>query len=107
MYRTKQRLRLLCVKSLLTLLAAAAGVSACCIPPNADVSFISRPSQKFLSGNSGMLEIKTISLAGVLAVAHSLIRIDKFFTFYCSFYTFFIFSNLICVYKVVTYMPGH
>jgi len=32
----------------ITLFAAVSSTSACCIPPNGDVNFISRPSQKFL-----------------------------------------------------------
>jgi len=41
-----------------TLFVAASGAPACCIPaPNGDVSFISRPSQKFLFDISGVLQI--------------------------------------------------
>jgi len=39
------------------LFAAVSGAPACCIPPNGDLSFISRPSEKFLSDNSGVLQI--------------------------------------------------
>jgi len=45
------------VKQGVTLFAAVSDAPACCIPPNGDVDFISRPSQKYLSDNSGMLQI--------------------------------------------------
>jgi len=37
--------------------AAVSGVPACCIPPKGDVKLFSTPSQKFLSDNSGVLQI--------------------------------------------------
>jgi len=39
------------------LFAAISAASICCIPHNGGANFISRPSQKFLSDISGMLQI--------------------------------------------------
>jgi len=44
----------------LMLFAAVSGAPACCITPKGDVNFISRPSQKCLSDNYGMLQIQYI-----------------------------------------------
>jgi len=42
------------------LFAVVSGAPACCITLEGDVNFISRPSQKCLSDNSGMLRIQYI-----------------------------------------------
>jgi len=39
------------------LFEAVSGAPACHVTPKGDVNFISRPSQKCLSDNSGMLQI--------------------------------------------------
>jgi len=44
------------------LFAAVSAASACCVPPNSDVGFISRSSQKFLSEKFGVLQIQLIQL---------------------------------------------
>jgi len=36
---------------------AVTGASVCCIPPNGDVSFISRPSQNVFFDNSDVLQM--------------------------------------------------
>jgi len=41
----------------MALFATVSGAPTFCIPPLGDVNFISSPSQKFLSDNSGMLQI--------------------------------------------------
>jgi len=49
--------------------AAVSGAPTCCFPSHGDVSFISRPSQKFLSDdNSGVLQYN-LSLSAVSAIA--------------------------------------
>jgi len=45
------------VKQRVTLFATVYGAPPCCIQPNGDVNFISKPLQKFISGNSGVLKI--------------------------------------------------
>jgi len=45
------------LKQGVTLFTAVSGAPASWIPPNGDVNFISRPSQKFLCDNFGLLQI--------------------------------------------------
>jgi len=41
-----------------TLFAAVSGPYVCCVSHNGDISFFSRPSQKFVFDNSGVLQIQ-------------------------------------------------
>jgi len=47
-------------------LAAVSGAPVCRIPRNGDVSFISRLSQKFLSGTFGLLQIYLILFCNII-----------------------------------------
>jgi len=70
---------------LLLLFAAVSAAPACCITLKGDVDFISRPSQKMLSDDSGMLQIQYIlPLTAASAVA---LNEHRRFLFYYSFKT--------------------
>jgi len=55
------------------LFTAVSGASACCVPPSGDVKFISRPSQKFFSDNTGVPKI----LYNLLLSAASVVALNK------------------------------